>query len=377
MLVISVVLIIALSLFFIESILVKRSVNSIQNRIHVNGTRGKSTVTEYIAAAMHQGGDETLAKITGTIPTIIHNGNKTGIKRSGGARVQEQFETIRYAAKKQIKTLVLECMSINPELQKIESRFFKPHIYIITNIRDDHREVMGLDLKSQTEAICNAIPSNCRVITIKSEQFEEIKTAAESKSCSVIEADLSLLDDSEKFRNGVFGDNLAIALTTCQLMNIDPVIAKRNLQKHIDQERSKLSVLNQERGIRVLHGFDVNDTASATSFLSSCLKDLNEEQEMIIIFNTRADRPLRTDQFAEWIAAITKLKHVILTGTHRKRAQYSLKKHGVDNRKITEIFRKQISNIKPLLLELSRDETLVLTIGNIAGEGFKIEKELR
>ena len=59
----------AISLCFagvLEFQLHKRSLNLIPLRIHVNGTRGKSSVTRLIAAGLREGGMRTFAKTTGT-----------------------------------------------------------------------------------------------------------------------------------------------------------------------------------------------------------------------------------------------------------------------------------------------------------------------
>ena len=45
--------------------------SSIPIRIHVNGTRGKSSVTRLIAAGLRAGGKRTFAKTTGTAPRVI------------------------------------------------------------------------------------------------------------------------------------------------------------------------------------------------------------------------------------------------------------------------------------------------------------------
>ena len=44
------------------------SLSGIPIRIHVNGTRGKSSVTRLIAAGLRAGGKRTFAKTTGTAP---------------------------------------------------------------------------------------------------------------------------------------------------------------------------------------------------------------------------------------------------------------------------------------------------------------------
>ena len=47
------------------------SLSEIPIRIHVNGTRGKSSVTRLIAAGLRAGGKRTFAKTTGTAPRVI------------------------------------------------------------------------------------------------------------------------------------------------------------------------------------------------------------------------------------------------------------------------------------------------------------------
>ena len=54
-----------------EKILHEKRLKRIPIRIHVNGTRGKSTVTRLIAASLRRVGIRTLAKTTGTIPRLI------------------------------------------------------------------------------------------------------------------------------------------------------------------------------------------------------------------------------------------------------------------------------------------------------------------
>src|SRR6266403_1708987 len=47
----------------------RRALRAIPVRIHVAGTRGKSTTTRLIAAALRAGGRNVLAKTTGSAPT--------------------------------------------------------------------------------------------------------------------------------------------------------------------------------------------------------------------------------------------------------------------------------------------------------------------
>ncbi len=54
-----------------ESLGHRRRLAQIATRIHVNGTRGKSSVARLIAAGMRAGNIRTCCKTTGTLPRMI------------------------------------------------------------------------------------------------------------------------------------------------------------------------------------------------------------------------------------------------------------------------------------------------------------------
>ena len=90
--------------------------------IHVNGTRGKSSVTRLIAGGLRAGGVNVMAKTTGSAPVIIfEDGSEKPIIRYFGANIREQLKIIKFAARRKINTLVLECMEVEAE---IYSTFF-------------------------------------------------------------------------------------------------------------------------------------------------------------------------------------------------------------------------------------------------------------
>src|ERR1700722_13098495 len=69
-------------------------------RIHVAGTRGKSTTTRLIAAGLRAGGRRVVAKTTGTEPRLIlPDGHEEPIRRRGPASVREQMRFFAQAAR--------------------------------------------------------------------------------------------------------------------------------------------------------------------------------------------------------------------------------------------------------------------------------------
>ena len=379
MLIVTIILCISIGLLLLEKWLTQRSIRNLQLRIHVNGSRGKSSVTEYIAAGIFNAQSDVMAKITGIIPTTIHNGKEQIIKRTGVARVQEQINIIRFAAKKKVKTLVLECMSVSPELQRLESSVFQPDIYVITNIRDDHREVMGKSIEEQAQSICNAIPKNCTVITNQHQFLNKIRESAARINSRVVTAKDLNTELLEKLPHGVFSENVALALTVCDSAGINSKLAEEGIMKRLLNSKSPLfSIDYDNKKIRFLNAFSVNDVESTDSFVSRWKNNLGYNGNISVIFNTRADRPLRTDLLAGWIAnSAPPTEHIIITGNHVNRAKHSLLKAGADIEKIHAWGGKQLRNFKANLFSTVSDGSLVIGVGNIGGDGFYILNELK
>ena len=129
-------------------------------RIHVNGTRGKSSVTRLIAAGLREGGKRTFAKTTGTAPRVIDaEGMDRIIHRLRRPSIGEQIRLLNYFAKEEPDAVVMECMAVQPQYQWIsEHQMVRSHIGVITNVRPDHLEEMGPTKEDVAYSLCNTVP---------------------------------------------------------------------------------------------------------------------------------------------------------------------------------------------------------------------------
>ena len=315
---------ISFTLLLAEYLYLRYCVSKIPLRILVNGTRGKSSVTKYIAAGLRAADKKTVAKITGIIPTIIYpDGSNKVIKRIAPARVQEQFKLMRLASKLSADCLVLECMSITPELQKLEGQIFKPNFYVITNIKDDHREQMGNE-GEQINAICNAIPSNSIVVTGEKRYRLEIERSAKSKKSPMVFVDDIVLKD-ENIPEGSYESNIKIALLVCKEVGINEATALTGISQEVkNSENLFYEIRSDKKIIRFINGFAVNDVASSQEFLNYWQNKLGEFKKINIIFNSRSDRPLRSVEFAKWLISIKNLNRIVLTGNRIPRTRLEL-----------------------------------------------------
>ena len=85
------------------------SLSGIPIRIHVNGTRGKSSVTRLIAAGLRAGGKRTFAKTTGTAPRVIDSkGIDRIIHRLRKPSIGEQVRLLKYFSDEKPDVVVME-----------------------------------------------------------------------------------------------------------------------------------------------------------------------------------------------------------------------------------------------------------------------------
>ena len=118
----------------------RRTLRAIPVRIHVAGTRGKSTTTRLIAAALRATGRTVIAKTTGSEPPLIlSDGSEEPWPRRGPASVREQVRFVARATALGADAIVAECMAIRPELVfASEKHLIQATTTVITNARADH-----------------------------------------------------------------------------------------------------------------------------------------------------------------------------------------------------------------------------------------------
>src|SRR5262245_50182833 len=137
-----------------------RQRGSIRIRIHVNGTRGKSSLVRLIAAALRAHGVRTYAKTTGSQPQLIlPDGSELPVFRPGLPNVIEQLRIIGIAADDRAEALVLECMALQPHLQALcELSILCSTHGVISNAWPDHLDVMGPGEREVALALLGTCP---------------------------------------------------------------------------------------------------------------------------------------------------------------------------------------------------------------------------
>lgn len=338
----------------LERLLIKYYRQKIPLIIHVNGIRGKSTTTRLIDAGLRNCGYKVFSKTTGTVPTIINSLNTdVVIKRLGKANIREQIKMLRKAAKENVDALVIECMAVNPELQKIcEEKILNANITIISNVRMDHIKDMGNTLEELAYALSNTTPQNGKLIVNDSE-FNDLfaKRASEKNSQLIVAQKYDGIEDLDTFK-----DNIALALEVARQLNLDETSFFEGMKMY-HKDVGAYSEYKVGNTI-FLNGFSINDPDSIKIAYEKTIQkyDLNK---LTILLNSRNDRPTRVEQHLEMLSEL-KCKKIILMGSATKYLLKRIKeKIDVD----IEIYES---------IDSLTNEEIIFAIGNIGGDGMKL-----
>lgn len=268
-------------------------------RVHVNGTRGKSTVTRLIAGGLRAGGIRTVAKTTGTAPRLIlPDGGERPVRRRAPASIGEQLWLMREARRLGAGALVVECMAIDPDLQEVSERdMIGATLGVVTNARADHGEAMGRSPAEVASALSRALPRHAVVVlgTDPGQWREVIGEEAARRGTRVVAACLEdqALDALSLPR--WLRQDYAVALTATRHLGVPDQIALAGMAAAVpDPGASRTAgVWVQDRPVDVIDATAANDPESLRHLVGRMT------DTALVVFNHRADRPLRLWQFAE------------------------------------------------------------------------------
>ena len=366
----------------IERARLDRNLEKIPHRIHVNGSRGKSSVVRLISAALRGGGMRVVAKTTGTSPRIIHaDGTESPLYRLGKANIREQFHVIDLAAQQKPDALVIECMALQPLLQSIaEHKMVRSTIGVITNCREDHQDVMGPAPIDVAKALCGTIPQGKHLVTAEERFLDVVKTSASvrgSEVHAVTKAELTAITDEEMTRFPYYEhrENVAVALQVAQLCGISRDEAMEGMYK-VKPDDGALRVYNVPffgRELTFIHGFAANDHESSEQIWNLASKSFPEHKQRIVVLNLRSDRPDRSKRLGMSIPSWRPhVDHVLLTGSGIPIAARELMRAGFPPGSITFAEDQTAREVFEAILNVVDEKALVIGVGNVADPGLAL-----
>ena len=359
----------------------QRSLATIPLRIHVNGTRGKSSVTRLIAAGLRAGGLRTFAKTTGTAPRVIDSQGKDRIiHRLRSASIGEQVRLIRFFAQEKPDAVVMECMAVQPQYQWIsEQQMVKSHIGVITNARPDHLEEMGPTLDDVRLSLANTIPFNGKMIVGENDMVETIASVAKSRNTDLNASDEStvLEEDMKDFTYLEHPQNVAVALDVCVEAGVDRKIALEGMKK-VKPDLGALVVQKLDFGngpILFINSMAANDPVSTLQIWNFVERRYPVEGETCIYLNSREDRRSRTRQLLQLIYEDIKPDRSIVRGQKVNSMVKHVEYHSPQTS--SEVIEESESMSKTIKqFEFLPKDSLLFAMGNQVGFGQELIDKL-
>jgi poly-gamma-glutamate synthase PgsB/CapB len=347
-------------------------------RVHVNGTRGKSSVARLIAAGLRAGGVRTVAKTTGSAARYIHaDGTEEPLTRPGPPNVREQLSVVRRARREGARAIVMECMAIRPDLQWIsEHRIVRSTVGVITNVRPDHLDVMGPTVDDVAVALSGTVPVGSVVFTAERTRLDAISDAAHRRGTELRRVTPEAGDGglASGFRYVEHAENVKLALAVCDHLGVPRDTALAGMREAAP-DPGALTVHRISDGgkeVEFVSAFAANDRESTMAVWEAVNPASVPGRTVIVIASMRADRPDRALQFGKILANDLPADHYILAGDMTRPVRTTAVKEGLDAGRIHDMGGRPAEEILDRVLELTDSRSVVVGVGNIGGTGGSV-----
>lgn len=322
--------------------------------IHVNGIRGKTSVCRLIDAHLRGGGFKVFTKTTGTSPRYIDvAGVEHALERRGPANIKEQLGVIRQARRQGAEILILECMAVQPELQRIaQERIVQGDVNVITNVRYDHTFELGGTLDEIAENLANTVPQNGVLFTADRTYFDFFAQKCKERGSKAILCAADGADGGEGL-----GENEAIAVAVGVHLGVPP----ERFPVHCQGYQADFGAYRlYQRPLLFLNLFSVNDPQSTLALLEKCG---GTPEGRVFVYNHRADRLDRLELFIQYFFPKIPSSKIFIMGENKALARRLLRKAG---------YPAEIVTCWRDLLDLNAasegDAMMLVGVGNIMGE---------
>lgn len=322
--------------------------------IHVNGIRGKTSTCRLLDAALRTK-YQVFTKTTGTDPVWIGiDGTEHSIRRWGPANIHEQLKMLRKAHQQRAQIVILECMAVQPELQRIcQEHIVQSEITVITNVRRDHMFELGETLEEVARSFSVTVPRNGTVYTADERTAQLMQPYCEANGTRLILCGT----------NGTARENVQTALLVAEQLGVSREQAERGIQTYYKQDFGSQWSYCLPGGGHFLNLFSVNDPDSTRLIL----EEWNSDRPLAFLFHHRYDRPDRLLLFCRHFFPLYPNAAIYCTGKGAHLLRRFLKGRTapiISLRSWRECIEKVPSN------------SLLVGVGSIKGEGYQMVQAL-
>ena len=383
----SLLFLLVLLVFFIlftawEYVQHRRNLSSIRVRIHVNGTRGKSSVTRLLAWALNESGLRTFAKTTGPLARMIFpDGREYPVYRPGGhANVLEQRRIVALARKHGAQAVVVECMALQPRLQWLsEQRLVQATHGVITNARADHLDVMGPEETDVAWALAGMVPRGHKLFTCERRNVEILGQVCKDRNTELVSVSLEdvaavTAEDLKGFAYHEHKENVALVLAICDSLGIEREVALRGMHRTTPDEGA-LKVFEVDffgRRMHFVNGFAANDPESTRQVWEMALEMFPDVERSIAVFNCRIDRSQRSQQLAQASVDWPSADATMLMGTGTYIFGQEAARAGADPISMVHLEGADVSTVFETIVSHAGRSAVIVGMANIAGPGLEL-----
>lgn len=298
------------------------SIENVPIRIHINGTRGKSSVTRLIHSILVEEGWKVFAKTTGSVPSLLFpDRNERRIFRNK-ISIGEQGSFLRFASTNNAQAVVLECMAVQPRYQKeSEEILIQATHTVLTNVRPDHGEWTQSE-EEIWKGFSETIPKEGILIlgssVTNSKAATYFETIADQRNTNVVNAEMpnGKTSHSSDFiqaalrslRYPEHPENVEVAVRVCKTLGVTETSILSGIAKTFP-DPGALRITEKEfegNKQRFVFAFAANDTVSWNSILQETRKTGKDKKQSfdsaIVVFNSKQERPIRTMEFAKFFS---------------------------------------------------------------------------
>ena len=360
-----------------ENVRHRRRLEKIRIRIHVNGTRGKSSVTRLIAAALREAEIRTFAKTTGSAARMIfEDGSELPVLRDRKPNIIEQLKIVKRAHERGVNALVIECMAIQPQLQRVsEEKIIRSTLGVITNARPDHLEEMGPGVDDVAHSLANTLPHGGLAFTAERRMARILRERADARGTTLIETSDNPVTDEEMagFDHVEHEDNVALALAVARHLGVDRATALRGMHRvRPDLGALKVAAIDLDgKEMTFVNAFAANDPESTLAIWRRVTR-FRPEAANVFLLNTREDRFDRSEHLVEMIHRHTDYARLLLVGENTQQLLASCYRKGLQSDKVVRLGAVTATEIARALKQIDAEAITLFGIGNVHGGGEEI-----
>ncbi len=285
----------------------RKALDRLDTRVAVAGSRGKTSTTRRLDDVFNRRGYDTLTKITGNHPTLIHNGEVHPIERRGPrTTLYENISVIgefapeldAYAAE---DIGIFENQGITEYTTRlINQQLIDPDVVVLTNVRQDHNDTLGKTRTNIARSFARSISAGTHVISGEQHPVlhDYMQEEIERRGATIEQVEIP--DRHE----GMIGAETAHAIDAVLSFLGESPLPEGELEAFLDAIQPEWTRLPDGR---VFNAAQVNDVESTEMVRQALVSD---GENVLPFVYLRRDRRGRTASFAEYVDLLYDQGHI-------------------------------------------------------------------